>query len=61
MAGNTGIQHVTTFGKSPADCDNAAKGGNVIKKMLGFPQEACQAVPSRIKRKEKQIRTIENK
>lgn len=49
--GNSGIQHVTTFGKSLADCDNAAKGGNVIKKLLGFPEEACKSVPPRIKRK----------
>lgn len=49
--GNSGIQHVTTFGKSMADCDNAAKGGNVIKNLLGFPKEACQSVPARIKRK----------
>jgi len=46
--GNTGIQHVTTFGKSIADCDHAAKGGNVIKKLLGFPEEACKSVPARI-------------
>lgn len=49
--GNSGIQHVTTFGKSLADCGNAAKGGNVIKNMLGFSREACQSVPARIKRK----------
>lgn len=49
--GNSGIQHVTTYGKSLADCDNAAKGGNVIKNFLGFPKEACQSVPARIKSK----------
>lgn len=49
--GATGVQSVCTFGKSLSDCDNAAKGGNVIKKMLGFPEEMCKSVPARIKRK----------
>ena len=47
--GNTGIQHVTTYGKSLADCANAATGGNKIKEMLGWPAEDCHAEPSRIK------------
>lgn len=49
----TGIQHVTTFGKSIEDCDNAAKGGNAIKKMLGWPDELCHDKPARIKRRDK--------
>jgi hypothetical protein len=49
----TGLQCVTTFGKSLADCDNAAKGGNAIKKLLGWPEELCNAKPARITRKEK--------
>lgn len=46
----TGIQHVTTFGKSLSDCDNAAKGGNAIKKLLKWPEESCDAKPSRLKK-----------
>lgn len=49
--GNSGIQHVTTFGKSLADCDNAAKGGNAIKRLLGWDEKLCQSAPARIKRK----------
>ena len=49
--GATGIQSVCTFGKSLSDCDNAAKGGNAIKKLLGWDEELCNAVPARIKRK----------
>ena len=49
----TGIQHVTTYGKSESDCENAAKGGNVIKKFLGFPDSACNSKPSRQIKREK--------
>lgn len=46
--GNTGVQHVTTWGKSVSDCDNAAEGGNAIKKLLKW--ESTDAVPNRVKR-----------
>lgn len=46
--GETGIQSVCTFGKSLSDCDNAAKGGNAIKKFCGWPEELCNAKPRRI-------------
>jgi hypothetical protein len=49
--GSTGVQSICTFGKSMTDCDNAAKGGNVIKQMLGFHEEMCKSVPARINRK----------
>ncbi len=49
----TGIQHVTTFGKSQSACENAAKGGNAIKKLLGWPAELCNEKPARQLRKEK--------
>ena len=49
--GDSGIQSVCTFGKSLSDCDNAAKGGNAIKKLLGWDEKLCNAVPARIKRK----------
>ena len=48
--GSTGIQHVTTFGKSILDSVNAAQGGNFIKTHLGFPKEACNSMPTRVKK-----------
>lgn len=48
----TGIQHVTTYGKSLQSCENAAKGGNAIKRLLGWPAEKCNDKPARQKRKE---------
>lgn len=48
----TGIQHVTTFGKSIDDCKNAADGGNAIKQLLKWPEELCNAKPARISKKE---------
>lgn len=46
--GETGIQHVTTFGKSMQDCKNAAEGGNVLKRMLKWPEELCTTKPNRV-------------
>ncbi len=50
----TGETWVTTYGKSIVDCEQAAIGGNKIKKFLGWPDELCQDKPARIKRKDKQ-------
>lgn len=41
--------HVTTYGKSLEDCDQAAEGGNFIKRALGWPEDLCNAKPKRIK------------
>ena len=46
--GETGIQHVTTFGKSLEDCKNSAEGGNAIKRLLKLPEELCKAKPKRL-------------
>lgn len=43
----TGIQHVTTYGKTQAACENAAIGGNEIKKLLKWPEDKCNAKPAR--------------
>ena len=48
----TGIQHVTTFGKSVRACQNAAIGGNAIKKLLGWDEKLCNAKPARQKKNE---------
>lgn len=42
---------VTTYGKTISDCENAAEGGNAIKKLLGWPEELCNAKPKRSKNK----------
>ena len=47
----TGIQAVVTYGKTLVDCDSAARGGYTIKKLLGWDESLCNAVPSRIKKK----------
>lgn len=45
----TGKQHVTTYGQTKAQCEDAAQAGNYLKKALGWPEEHCNAVPSRTK------------
>lgn len=44
----TGVTHVTTYGKSIVDCEQAAIGGNRIKAFMGWPPEDCNAIPKRI-------------
>jgi hypothetical protein len=43
-------QHVVTYGKSITDCEQAALGGNFVKKALGWPDEHCHAEPARVRR-----------
>lgn len=42
---------VVTWGLSVKDCEEAAIDGNAYKKALGFPEEMCNSVPSRVKKK----------
>jgi hypothetical protein len=44
------LMHVVTYGKSVEDCDQAAEGGNRIKKGLGWPEMLCKEEPSRVKK-----------
>lgn len=44
-----GKTHVTTYGKTIEECEQAAKGGNLVKKALGWPDELCHAKPKRRK------------
>lgn len=39
--------HVVTYGKSVDDCKQAAQGGNLVKKALGWPDKLCHAKPAR--------------
>lgn len=48
-----GIQHVTTYGKSQAACENASHGGNSVKALLKWPEDKCNAKPARQKKREK--------
>ena len=40
--------HVVTYGKSVEDCDQAAQGGEKMKKLMGWPN--WEAEPSRVKK-----------
>lgn len=51
--GNTGSTSVVTWGKSVKESEQAAKGGNFVKKALGWPDDLCQDVPARVKRKKR--------
>lgn len=45
--GTSGITSVATWGKNPAQCDQAALGGNMVKTALGWPEDECQLMPIR--------------
>jgi len=46
---------VTTYGKTAEDCEQAALGGNKLKQVMGWPEELCNAKPSRQVAREKEI------
>lgn len=47
-----GLTHVVTYGKSVRDCEQAAMGGNFVKRALGWPEELCKDKPARQRRRE---------
>jgi hypothetical protein len=52
----TSTTTVTTFGKTLASCEQAAEGGNFVKKALGWPNHLTEDKPARQKAKEKKLR-----
>lgn len=51
-----GMTHVVTYGKTLADCEQAAKGGNLVKRALGWPESQCNAKPSRVRKRDRLVR-----
>lgn len=51
--------HVVTYGVTVKDCEQAAEGGNFIKKALGWPADLCNALPprSRLEKRLAEVRT----
>ncbi len=43
--------HVATYGATAEECLQAARGGNLVKRALGWPEEACHAEPVRRRKK----------
>lgn len=38
---------VTTYGRTVEDCEQAAIGGNRLKRAMGWPEDECEAMPPR--------------
>jgi hypothetical protein len=53
--------HVVTYGKSVEDCDQAALGGDKIKKALGWPEALMNALPSRVRVLKNRVAELEAK
>jgi len=49
----SGLTHVVSFGKSLQDCEQAAKGANIVKRALGFSERLCETKPARVGTKER--------
>lgn len=49
--------HVVSYGETIDDCDQAAIGANLVKKVLGWP-ESLQSEPSRITELKADLRRI---
>ena len=47
-----GCEYVTTYGRTIVHCDIAARMGNKLKQILGWPPDKCNDKPARIRRKE---------
>ncbi len=47
--------HVVTYGNDVHDSDQAAQGGNFVKKALGWPDQLCQARSPRVVSLEERI------
>lgn len=45
-----GCTHVVTYGVTLQDCKEAADGGNLVKRALGWPESECNAQPARARR-----------
>lgn len=42
------IDHVVTYGKTRAECAEAAEAGNNLKRIMGWPESKCHARPRRL-------------
>lgn len=47
----SGNQHVTTYGRSVPDCEQAAIAGNNVKRAAGWPESECKSVPARARKR----------
>lgn len=57
MAWDGRLMHVVTYGETTEDCDQAAQGGDLLKKTLGWPEH--KAYPSRVKALQKRVDELE--
>lgn len=51
--------HVVTYGKTVKECEQAASGGNFVKKALGWPESLCNSEPSRVAKLKSRIKELE--
>jgi hypothetical protein len=55
------LTHVVTYCVNQEECDQAAEGGNRIKRSLGWPESLCNAEPSRVKKLKDENSELRNK
>ncbi len=55
---NDNTTHVVTYGSTEEQCDQAAQGGDFVKKALGWP-ESLNAMPNRVKALSARVKELE--
>lgn len=53
------LTHVVTYGVSVHDSEQAAQGGNFVKRALGWPEQLCRDESPRVLALEARIRELE--
>lgn len=59
LAWDGSLTHVVTYGESVLDSAQAAKGGNDIKRNMGWPEEQCQAVSAKVEFLQNRVNELE--
>jgi hypothetical protein len=59
MAWDGKLTHVVTYGRTVVECDQAAQGGDLMKKAMGWPEKHLGQLPSRVKALQRRVRELE--
>jgi hypothetical protein len=59
MAWDGKLSHVVTYGVSKVDCEQAAMGGNLMKKTMGWPDNLCATEASRVTKLVNDIKSLQ--
>lgn len=47
------LVHTVSYGRTVKECELAARGANLVRRALGFPEQLCHEKPARVRRKDR--------